>query len=110
MQESYIEGLASHDDPESCVGSREGAGEALTGACAGTVLSRENYTPRVPTQLNHAEGNTGSPVFARDDLTLRGRRPVACTEPSRARTGRSHGCSSLMVRRDASERLEAISR
>ena len=31
-KESDIEGLATHDGPESCVGAREGAGEALTGA------------------------------------------------------------------------------
>mgnify|MGYP000747758412 CR=1 FL=1 len=41
MKESHVEGLASHDDPESCAGNREGAGEALTGAHAGRVLSRE---------------------------------------------------------------------
>ncbi len=32
MEEPYIEGVANHDDPESCAGFREGAGEALTGA------------------------------------------------------------------------------
>lgn len=42
MRESYIEGPASHDGPESCAGSRKGAGEALTGAHTGGVLSREN--------------------------------------------------------------------
>jgi len=42
MKESYVEGLANHDDPESCAGTREGAGEALTGAHTGRVLSREN--------------------------------------------------------------------
>ena len=31
MEELYIEGLANHDDPESCVSAREGDGEALTG-------------------------------------------------------------------------------
>ncbi len=41
MKESYGEGLAIHTDPESCVGVREGVGEALTGAHAGWVLSRE---------------------------------------------------------------------
>jgi hypothetical protein len=41
MKESYIEGLASHDGPESCAGARKGAGEALTGERAGGVLSRE---------------------------------------------------------------------
>ena len=41
MKEPYVEGPATHDDPESCVGSREGAGEALTGARAGRALSRD---------------------------------------------------------------------
>jgi group II intron reverse transcriptase/maturase len=41
MKEPYTEGLASHGDPESCAGAREGAGEALTGAHTGGVLSRE---------------------------------------------------------------------
>ncbi len=41
MKESHIEGLASHGDPESCAGTREGAGEALTGERPGGVLSRE---------------------------------------------------------------------
>lgn len=42
MKESHVEGLASHGDPESCASNREGAGEALTGAHTGRVLSREN--------------------------------------------------------------------
>jgi len=42
MKESYVEGLATHDGPESCVGAREGTGEALTGVRAGRVLSRES--------------------------------------------------------------------
>ena len=41
MKEPHIEGLANHDDPESCLGTRKGIGEALTGAHAGRVLSRE---------------------------------------------------------------------
>ena len=41
MREPYSEGLASHADPESCAGDREVAREALTGACAGRVLSLE---------------------------------------------------------------------
>ena len=40
-RESHTEGLATHGDPESCRGVREGAAEALTGAHAGRVLSRE---------------------------------------------------------------------
>jgi len=41
MTEPHVEGRATHDDPESCAVTREGAGEALTGALAGWVLSRE---------------------------------------------------------------------
>lgn len=42
MKESYVEGLATHSDPESCVVAHEGKGEALTGGRAGRVLSRES--------------------------------------------------------------------
>lgn len=38
MQVLHVEDLADHNDPESCVGVREGAGEALTGEHAGRVL------------------------------------------------------------------------
>ena len=41
MQESYGEDRASHTDPESCTLAREGGCEALTGACAGGLWSRE---------------------------------------------------------------------
>ena len=43
MKESYGEGLATHTDPESCGASCEGGVEALTGARAGRVLSRETH-------------------------------------------------------------------
>ena len=46
MEELYIEGLANHDDPESCVGVREGAGEALTGARAGRAIEPRNHRVR----------------------------------------------------------------
>lgn len=46
MKESYVEGLASYGGPESCVHSRKGVGEALTGVRAGRVLSREIHAPR----------------------------------------------------------------
>ena len=42
MKESYVEGLAAHDGPESCVGVRKGVREALTGVRAGRVFSRES--------------------------------------------------------------------
>ena len=41
MKESYVEGLAAHSGPESCVVVRKGRGEALTGVRTGRVFSRE---------------------------------------------------------------------
>lgn len=40
MKESYIEGPATHDGPESCAVGREAGSEALTGVRAGRVLNR----------------------------------------------------------------------
>lgn len=40
MQVLCVEDVANHDDPESGVGIRKEAGEALTGEQAGRVLSR----------------------------------------------------------------------
>ena len=41
MRVLYIEGVAIHGGPESCVGVREGVGEALTGGVWAGLLSRE---------------------------------------------------------------------
>jgi hypothetical protein len=45
MKVSYVEGLASHGGPESCVYIGNGVREALTGVRAGQVLSREIHAP-----------------------------------------------------------------
>jgi len=58
MKEPHIEGVAIHDDPESCAVGRKAEREALTGARTGAVLSRENRLSRAPTPLSEAEGNT----------------------------------------------------
>ena len=46
MKESYGEGLATHTDPESCGATCKGGVEALTGAHAGQVFSRERIVLR----------------------------------------------------------------
>ena len=46
MKESYGEGLATHADPESCGAVCKGRVEALTGARAGRVFSRERQLLR----------------------------------------------------------------
>jgi hypothetical protein len=45
MEELHAEGLATHGDPESCVASREGRGEALAGARAGQAIEPRNVNP-----------------------------------------------------------------
>src|SRR5580704_14434456 len=63
MKESYGKDLASHPDPESCVGGRKDAGEALTGAHAGQPSSCEIRSSGVPTPLCEAEGHTEGGVI-----------------------------------------------
>ncbi len=44
MKVSCNKGVASHVGSESCVGAREGIGEALTGEDAGRVLSLASFS------------------------------------------------------------------
>jgi len=90
MKKSYGEGIASHTGPESCVGGREADGEALTGAQAGRVLSRERNTKiGAPTPLTRPEGDIGRIVIARCGRAPRGLRPRARLETPRTGPGRS---------------------
>ena len=58
MKELYVEGVATHGGPESCVGVREGAGEALAGVRAGWAIEPRNDNQfGVPTSSRQAEGN-----------------------------------------------------
>jgi len=57
MRTPDMEGAATHDGPESCVGVREGQGEPLTVVRAGWAVSREIKEIGVPTQLT----TTGRP-------------------------------------------------
>ena len=58
MEELYVEGLATHGDPESCVDDPRGRGEALTGARAGRAIEPRNQEIRGAHVLSLAEGNT----------------------------------------------------
>src|SRR2546428_326017 len=90
MKESHRKGVASHPGPESCVGSRKAAGEALTGAHAGWVWSCEINRDRSADVVRMAEGNTDGCAIASIRRTPRSLRPQACMETPRARTWRPH--------------------
>jgi len=83
MRTLYVEGLANHDGPESCVGVRKGAGEALTGGRAGPVLSREINEFGVPTLSKQAEGHIDGSVMR----VVVG--PCAVRDPEHARSLRA---------------------
>ena len=58
MKEPDVEGVATHDVPESCGGAREGAVEALTEARAGRVSSRVIMHLPGADAVTEAEGHT----------------------------------------------------
>ena len=62
MQVSYSEGLAIHTGPESCVGIREDAGEALTGEHIGQPSSRESLIFPDADVVGITEGDMGSAI------------------------------------------------
>ena len=82
MRELYIEGVAIHDGPESCVGVREGNGEALTGVRAGWAIEPRNQCFGVPTRWTYAEGNTADGAI---------REPLV--DPARSKNLCMHGVS-----------------
>jgi len=59
MRELYIEGVATHDGPESCVGVREGEDEALTGVRVGRAIEPRNKHNRGADAVHGAEGHIG---------------------------------------------------
>jgi hypothetical protein len=91
MKTSYIEGVATHDGLESCVGAREDAGEALTEGDVGGVMEPRNQLFGVPTPSQWSEGNIAGRASASCQWTPRGQRACACVESPSARTGRSRG-------------------
>jgi RNA-directed DNA polymerase len=85
MKESHGKDPASHPDPESCVGGRKDAGEALTGAHAGQPSSCEIRSSGVPTPLSEAEGHTEGGVIGKPTSD------PAQSETLRTRGNSSHG-------------------
>ena len=85
------EGVANRTGPESCVYTRKGMGEVLTGDVQAGLLSRERYSKLQDADAVHkVEGNTGCIDIARCSRVLRGQRPRARTQAFCTGTGRSH--------------------
>ena len=88
MRVRYVEGIASHYGPESCVGYPRGGGEALARGCVGEVSSSE--IKAVARRPGADEGKTTRCVAIREVRTgPRSLRPLACVEAPCAGTGRA---------------------
>ena len=88
MKVSYVEGLATHSDPESCVSPAGNRGrEALTGGRAGWVLSREIHALR-------KQVLRGADVLEEDGRPhLLRRYGKVQRDPARSETPRMYGCT-----------------
>ena len=84
MQVLHVEGLASRNGPESCVGVREGAGEALTGEGAGRTLSREMHDPLRGADVVEVDGRPHSTRRHRKARRAPARSETPCTHRSTA--------------------------
>ncbi len=92
MKEPYGEGLASHTDPESCVDSRKAGHEALTGAQAGGVSSREILRNQSADAVS-TSGRQQREIRQREHQSDSARSETpACMETPRPRTGRPYQC------------------
>jgi hypothetical protein len=75
VQVHYDKGVTTHIGPESCVGIREGAGEALTGDHIGQPWSRERvFSVSGADAVHLAEGNTAGCASASARTARRGQR------------------------------------
>ncbi len=91
MREPYIEGVAIHGGPESCVVVREGGDEALAGVRTGWAIEPRKSRIGVPTRSTRAEGNiagrvmrerTADPAWSKNlcmyGISMRENREVPC--------------------------------
>ena len=98
MRVRHGEGLAIHIDPEPCIGTREGEGEASAGERAGQPLSRESDLTRGADVVTKPEGKTGGRAIASVRSAPRGLRPwhawkLLVREPGDLRLDRSNNNS-----------------
>ena len=104
MKETYIEGVASHDGPESCVGPREGDGEALTGVRAGRDIEPRNHIDRGADAV-HRSGRQHDQERQREPLSDPARSKAPCMRGLSVRENREvPWFPALMARRDAEGR------
>jgi len=96
MKESYIEGLANHDDREPCVGVREGVCEASVAARAGRAMEPRNHWIR-GADVVHENGRPHRQQRFRELLTDPARSENHCMYGTSLRENREISCSPVRV-------------
>ena len=92
MEELYIEGLAVHGGPESCVGVPRGRSEALTGVRAGWAIEPRNQLVRGADAVSWRGRQHRRRRFRESSSDPAGSENLCmCVISPGARTGRSHG-------------------
>ena len=104
MKELHVEGVATHDDPEPCIGAREGTGEAWDRGTCGPGIEPRN------------QAFQGADAVIRSGRQhARRRKREETSGPARSKTPSTYGTSlhenreisgppDVIVRRAASER------
>ena len=110
MRTPDIEGVATRDGPESCVGDPRGRRRSVDRGTCRPAIEPRNHHFGVPASSHETEGSISGGASASRRGTPRGLRTCACTESSCARTGRSR-CSPVLAdhRAGRSGNAEAVS-
>src|SRR5664279_4267777 len=114
METLYIEGVATHDGPESCVDDPQGRGEALTGARVGRAIEPRNKDLRGADAVETAEGTSFRPRLRSEGGAPSGQRhpPGGQQDPIR-RTHHRHrnpACTNTLWSRPGTRSLRSVSR
>jgi hypothetical protein len=104
MREPYVEGVATHDDPEPCTGVREDAGEACDRGTCGPGIEPRNSTFQGADAVNPG-GRQHVAHRYREMLDGPARSETPCTYGTSLHENREiSGLPSVMARRAASGR------
>ena len=104
MRESDVEGVATHDDPEPCIGAREGVGEAWDRGTCGPGIEPRNASCRSADAVNRS-GRQHDRDRHREITFGSARSETPCTYRTSLHENREiSGTPAAMVRRAASER------
>lgn len=110
MRESHVKGVATHDDPEPCIGACEGVGEAWDRGTCGPGMEPRNASCRSADAVNRG-GRQHDRDRHRKTTISSARSETPCTYGTSLRENREiSGTPTEMVKWAASGRPKAASR